>query len=240
MDDYDPRIVGLYDGDNPGGADHAFYRALADERSASSILDLGCGTGILTVTFSRPGRTVVGVDPSPSMLAYARRRPGAETVSWQLGDSRHIPTTGFDLAVMTGNAAQHVPESDWSRTLSDLRAALTEGGTLAFESRNPAARAWEGWSSPERTTRETAHGTLVEWMDAEETAPGVVKLTAHNLFVEQEETVVETELIHFREAGTITASLEAAGFEVEAVYGDWHRHPFTGDEPIMVFVARAS
>lgn len=48
MTDYDQRLVDLYDQDNPDGADHDFYRAVADEVSAESILDLGCGTGILT------------------------------------------------------------------------------------------------------------------------------------------------------------------------------------------------
>ena len=50
---YDPRIVDLYDLDNPDGPDHDFYRALADSRDARSILDLGCGTGILTVTLPK-------------------------------------------------------------------------------------------------------------------------------------------------------------------------------------------
>jgi len=56
------------------GPDHDFYRSVADEYEAESILDLGCGTGILTVTFAQESRTVVGIDPSEAMLAFARRR----------------------------------------------------------------------------------------------------------------------------------------------------------------------
>lgn len=112
MHDYDPRIVELYDDDNPDGPDHDFYRGIADERGTRSVLDLGCGTGILTVTLRAPDRTVVGVDPSASMLAYARQRPGGDAVDWRVGDSRQIPGDGFDLAVMTGNVAQHFPAND--------------------------------------------------------------------------------------------------------------------------------
>lgn len=239
MTDYDPRLVDLYDADNPDGPDHDFYRALAEEVSADSVLDLGCGTGILTVTFAREGRAVVGVDPSASMIAYARRRAGADAVDWVLGGSSGIPPGRFDYAVMSGNVAQHIPDMDWDHTLRELRQALKTGGTLAFESRNPAVRAWENWASDKHTTRETPHGKLIEWADISETAPGTVELVAHTLFAETKETVTETQLLVFRDRRTLEQQLNAAGFVVETVYGDWKRGPFTEYAPIMIFVARA-
>jgi len=239
MADYDRRIVELYDEDNPNGPDHDFYRSLADEVSAESILDLGCGTGILTVTFALQGRTVVGVDPSVNMLARARHRAEAESVNWHLGDSRSIPPGAFDYAVMTGNVAQHILDAEWSRTLRDLRMAMRTGGIVAFESRNPAARAWESWATDERTSRETPHGRLIEWTEVEEKTPHTVKLTAHNFFVETTETVTETEVLTFRDRSTLEDQLKTAGFDVRSVYGDWNRNPFTAEAPIMVFVAVA-
>ncbi|MGO3343337.1 MAG: class I SAM-dependent methyltransferase, partial [Glutamicibacter arilaitensis] len=100
--DYDPRIVALYDRANPDGPDHDYYRALANRKNAQRILDLGCGTGILTVSFVSPGRSVVGVDPSPSMLAYARQRPGADNVTWIHGKATALAEGEFDFMVMTG------------------------------------------------------------------------------------------------------------------------------------------
>lgn len=239
MTDYDPRLVELYDADKPDGPDHDFYRALAEECGARAILDLGCGTGILTVTFAGEGRTVVGVDPSPAMLNYARRRPGGDSVAWVLGDSAGIPEREFDLAVMTGNVAQHIPEADWPRALCTLRRRLAIGGTLAFESRNPAVRAWETWATDERTSRDTAHGTLVEWSEVTELDEETVTLVAHNQFLRSGETVTETLRLGFRSRADIEAALRTAGFDVEAVYGDWRRTPMADDAPVMVFVARA-
>lgn len=66
-----------------------------------------------------------------------------------------------------------------------------------------------------------------------------MQLTAHNLFVDHDETVTVSETLWFRELGAIDDELTAAGFEVDAVYGDWQRRAFAGDAPIMVFVARA-
>ncbi|KHK97120.1 methyltransferase type 12 [Microbacterium mangrovi] len=240
MTDYDPRIVDLYDLDNPDGPDHDFYRALADEAAAASVLDVGCGTGILTVTLARAGRRTVGIDPSPAMLDHARRRAGADAVEWVLGDSRSIPAGRFDAAFLAGNVAQHIPDPRWGRTLADLRGSIAPSAVLAFESRNPAARAWETWSGGDRTSRATPHGELVEWMEAAEVSPGVVELVAHNLFVATGEEVTETQLLTFRDRAMLEYQLDAAGFAVEAVFGDWNRTPFRGHEALMVFVARAA
>lgn len=46
-------------------------------------------------------------------------------------------------------------------------------------------------------------------------------------------------MLAFRERSAIESQLSAAGFVVEAVYGDWLRTPVTADAPLMVFVARA-
>lgn len=106
---------------------------------------------------------------------------------------------------MTGNVAQHVLKADWSRTLRDLRQALDNGATLASETRNPAARAWESWASEGRTTRDTPHGPLVEWTEAVDITGGTddtdstVRLTAHNVFVETKDTVTETLVLAFRQ-----------------------------------------
>lgn len=239
MSDYDPRVVDLYDADNPDGPDHDFYRALADAREARTILDLGCGTGMLTVTLAGRGRRVVGVDPSPAMLAFAQARDGAEHVEWIAGDSAAAPAEQFDLVVMTGNVAQHIPDAEWARSLRDLRTRMRPGGTLAFETRNPAAREWESWAADRSTSRDTPHGPLVEWMDVELVDERTVRFQAHNHFAAGDETVTEKQSLVFRGLAELEADLRAAGFDVETVYGDWAGTPFDDEARLMIFVTRA-
>lgn len=235
----DPRLVDLYDGDNPDGDDHAFYRGLAESIGARRILDLGCGTGMLTVTLTAADRTVVGVDPSDAMLAIARRRPGTERVQWLHGDSRNIPAGDFDLAVMTGNVVQHIEDDDWSRTLTDLRASLRAGGTLSFESRNPADRVWQSWANQPVSERDTPHGRLREWIEATEHPQDRVALRFHNVFLETSEHVVEDISLIFRDREEIELGLTTNGFQVDSVYGDWAGTNFRATDPIMLFCARA-
>ena len=237
MDDYDARLVELYDDDNPDGPDHEFYRRLADEISAHSVLDVGCGTGILTATFVRSGRTVVGIDPSRNMIAYAANRVDGRAVRWVLGDSRDIPDEPFDYAVMTGNVAQHIPDGDWERTLADINGAPRDNGVLAFESRNPNTRAWEVWAAEDPTIRDTAGGPVREWTEASETAPGRVLLASHNLFEASGHHVIKRLTLAFRDRQVIEQQLSDAGFVVDGVWSDWNRAPCTEDSPLMVFEA---
>lgn len=72
----DPRLVELYDIENTRGADTDFYVQLAATLDAHTILDLGCGTGLLTRELAVDKRYVIGVDPAPSCRPAARRSPG--------------------------------------------------------------------------------------------------------------------------------------------------------------------
>lgn len=238
MPDYDARLVELYDTDNPAGPDLDHVRGLADAIGATSVLDLGCGTGMVTAALVRPGRRVVGVDPSATMLAYAARRPGGDRVTWVHGDSRDMPDGPFDLALMTGNVAQHIPDPAWERTLADLHAALRPGGVLVFESRNPRVRAWEDWARAEPTTRTTEHGPLREWMEVQELEAGRVLVTFHNELTDLGEVVVERLTLEFRERELLEQQLTRAGFDVAHVWGDWSRSPSTDDAPLVVVEAR--
>lgn len=104
----DPRLAVVYDVDNPDGPDHDFFRALADRVGATSINDLGCGTGILTVTLATDGRQVTGIDPAPAMLERAKGRTGGDQVTWLQGTSAQIRPSSADLVIMSGNVAMHI------------------------------------------------------------------------------------------------------------------------------------
>ena len=48
-------MVAIYDLLNPLAADSAFYLELAAELAATSIIDIGCGTGLLTCELAKRG-----------------------------------------------------------------------------------------------------------------------------------------------------------------------------------------
>jgi ubiquinone/menaquinone biosynthesis C-methylase UbiE len=215
----DEQFVELYDIDNAPGDDHAYYRALADAIEAKKIIDLGCGTGLLTRTLASSGRKVIGVDPSPTMLDYARRQPGAEAVSWVHGDATVLAGAGdADLALSSGNTMMHISPAAYPTVLGSVRDALRLGGMIGFETRNPEAREWERWNPAETyTERDTSFGRLREWL----------------VWCSTRTTTV----LYFRTAEDIIADLERAGFSDVDVRGGWHNEPVTADSRVLVFRA---
>src|SRR2546425_11505791 len=115
--------------------------------SAEAVLDVGCGTGALLHGARAAGHAgrLCGLDPADGMLQQARRRSDIE---WVLGDLAAVDwDQEFDLVVMTGHAFQVFVEDDEIRTsLAAIHSALTDAGRFAFETRNPPAREWGGWT----------------------------------------------------------------------------------------------
>lgn len=235
-----PRLVTLYDFENTRGRDTDFYVALANALPAQRIIDLGCGTGLLTRELAVLGRQVIGVDPSPTMLAFARQQPGAENIQWIEGDASALGTPAANLVVMTGNVAQvFLEDSDWQATLEAIHDALRPGGYLAFESRNPLDRAWERWNR-EATYQEfdSPVGRMQTWLELLSVGEKRVRFEGHNIFTDTGEVIVADSELRFRTCEEITTSLQNADFVIERVYGDWDHKPFTPSSRTMIFVAR--
>lgn len=123
--------------------DPALYGRYADERSRpffeltariaaespATVVDLGCGSGELTVALSArwPAATVRGLDASPEMID---RAPQDGRVSFAVADARDFDATGTD--VLVSNAMlQWVPGH--ARLLRAWAEQLNPGGWLAFQ-----------------------------------------------------------------------------------------------------------
>jgi SAM-dependent methyltransferase len=238
----DPRLVEVYDAAFGWSRDDDFFVGLASESPRSRVLDLGCGTGRLALGLSRAGHVVTGVDPAPASLAAARRKPGANSVTWLDGTSADLPRASFDLAVMTSHVAQLVVDDDaWGQVLVDLARALDTDGRLAFDSRDPAARGWERWNPADSRRQITlADGRAVTtWTEVTGRRADVVDVRLSYRFDDGLE-LVSTASLRFRDEALLRRSLAEAGFVVEQIYGGWEGQPIGHADGEFLTVARGA
>jgi SAM-dependent methyltransferase len=100
---------------------------LLEPRAGERILDIGCGDGALTERIAAVGAQVVGIDPSPAMLAAARAR-GLDARSMDAGA---LPFSGEFDAVFTNAVLHWIP--DLTPVLAGVRRALKPGGRFVGE-----------------------------------------------------------------------------------------------------------
>lgn len=237
----DPRLVALYDTLNPVAADTAFYLSLAADRKR--VVDIGCGTGLLACELAGRGHDVTGIDPSAQMLRVARNRPHAANVHWIQGDAQALMVLPpADMVVMTGHVAQvFIDDRALLDTLQAARHALRRGGELAFESRNPAARAWENWTRERSLKRIEVDGTgAVEvWREHIDGNPATgVRFETHYRFVADGEELVSISELRFRSQQELERLLARAGFSRLAWRGDWDGAGVSEESGELIVVAR--
>jgi SAM-dependent methyltransferase len=237
----DPRLVALYDTLNPSAADTAFYLALA--AGSKRVIDLGCGTGLLACELASRGHRVIAIDPASEMLHVARHRPNGDGVEWVEGDAGVLALLPpADLLVMTGHVAQvFIDDTAFVNTLRAARHALREGGTLAFESRNPAARAWESWTPAQSRRRIVVAGIgeVEVWQDDVSGRPeSGIRFNTYYRFEATGETLTSTSELRFRTQHELTAQLESAGFRDLMWQGDWDGAAVSAASRELIVIAR--
>ncbi|MEO6952414.1 MAG: class I SAM-dependent methyltransferase, partial [Polyangia bacterium] len=118
------------------------------KQSQGPILELGCGSGRLTMALAKAGHTVVGVDASRQMIARCasqlERKGLTDRVSLHVADFRELAGRSvlgrqkFSLVLCPFNAFQHLYErSDVEAFLDGVRAHLAPGGRFVFDLMNP-------------------------------------------------------------------------------------------------------
>ncbi len=132
-------LTRFYDGLMAWGLrEQDFRRRLVEQidlRPGQCALDVGCGTGTLTLALKRaaPEATVVGLDADPEALARARHKAEQAGLSLELHEGlasqADLPSAGFDR-VAASLFFHHLEPDEKARTLDRVLAWLRPGGEL--------------------------------------------------------------------------------------------------------------
>jgi SAM-dependent methyltransferase len=236
----DPLLVSAYDALNAFGEDSSFWLREIERLAPRTIIDLGCGTGLLTIELAKLGYEMIGVEPARKMLDIARKKSDAQKVQWIEGGYEKFEGLEADMVLMTSHVAQFfLEDKEWNAMLQASFKSLKPGGHIVFDSRTPIFPPYQTWpteKSPRRVEDPTS-GPIDWYYQLLGIEGNRVRYQLHFNFIDSGQKVASTDELVFRSQEELTKSLNDAGFEVEQVCGDWDGSLATPTSPEMIFVA---
>jgi ubiquinone/menaquinone biosynthesis C-methylase UbiE len=227
--------------------DLPFWQQLVTERPARRVVELGCGSGRLTIPLARLGAErgfcIVGIDRTESMLARAQEKRAAESpavqavLSFHQGDMRawQLDAAPFDLMIAPFNAVMHLHSLD--DQLAAWRCAyaqLVPGGRFVVDIFMPVIKQLidgvyhppvDGHRAPDgarlAAESETRHYDAISQTQR-------LQRTTRYTFDDPARPDRQTSFgidIHMYFPRELQLLFLHTGFEIVAAYGDYHRRP---------------
>ena len=259
-DDYAP----FYDWESArtlGRRDVAFWRRVA-AGAPGRVLELGCGTGRVSLPLARAGVDLVGLDRSDAMLARARRKaarlaqrippsripripnPQSRIPTFVRGDIRALPFADGEFSMVLapyGILQSLVRDRDLTATLDSVARVLSPGCLFGIDL-VPDVPNWREYRNQIQMRGRAAGGahlTLVESVRQDRARR--LTIFEQNYVVRRGGRTAEHRFeLTFRTLSVrqMTARLERAGFRVDAVLGDYRGRPWDARAEVWIVLAR--
>ncbi len=253
---YDRVDATFYDHYSTGLEGDAEFYAHQAVQAGGPVLELGCGTGRILVPVAQAGATVVGLDQSAAMLAIAKRKIAKlddktrRRITLVRGDMRTFSLRKrYALIMVPYRAFLHLltPE-DQRQALARIRHHLDDNGRLILNIFDPRldiiAAHFGPLGSALKRDDEFVHpvtGNRVVVWDTRQYDPEQQLIDQTFVFEEMNANgrviskTMSTYLLRYVYRYEMQYLLELAGFQVEALYGDFEQGPFHyGREQIWV------
>ncbi|WP_342078586.1 class I SAM-dependent methyltransferase [Yoonia sp. SS1-5] len=227
---------------NDRGHEAKFYASYIDH--GRDFLEAGCGTGLLTEQLQMLGYQVFGIDNSKEMLSVCKTRcPDVPTVQ---ADMRDFDLgRKFDLVTIPYNTLSHImTQADLLKTFQCMQQHCRPGGRFIFSLHHHAPDVhqctWAGVGVPRFYDKVSGEiSTIIrtyEVVAKERRLTMTWNVTCPDTLEIRRRHTIDTRL-HSR--GDLTAALQEAGFEIEDLFEDENKKPFSDSSRNQVFVAKS-
>ena len=221
------------------------------------VLELGCGTGRVSIPMADAGAEVVGLDSSPAMLEVARRkaarRPkGPGSLALVEGDMRRLEASPaadmrFALAVIPFRGfLALLSVEDQVRTLEGVAALLAPGGRLVFDVFVPdldmLVQAGDSlYHHRDVYDRDTGRRLIIWHQSSYDNHNQVVNARAAIDVLDDANSVAGRTYrdfqLRYAHRWEVQHLLARCGYRVLELYGDFRRSPFDETSADMVWMA---
>ncbi|MCL5996484.1 MAG: class I SAM-dependent methyltransferase [Chloroflexi bacterium] len=255
MEQYDQLKASFYDQYYTGVAGDVPFYTEESLRARGVVLELGCGTGRVTIPMAEAGVRVIGVDISAPMLQVARTKladlpsPARQRIRLVQADMRDVDLARrFKLVIIPYRTFMHLlTPQDQVQALLNIHEHLTDTGRLMFNIFDPSAELLDANAQAGSqslrfdtvfTLPQSGH-RVVAWYSRRY---DLVRQLIHQEMVFEEIGSSGEVLARHLSPLTLRYShryemhylLELCGYRVEELYGDFERNPFQGAEQIWV------
>jgi ubiquinone/menaquinone biosynthesis C-methylase UbiE len=226
--------------------DVAFWERLA-AAADGPVLELGCGTGRITVPVARRSARVIGIDRSLPMLERAERKlrrarltRGALLVR---GDIRHLPFRRgqFPLVMAPYGILQSLTrEQDLAATLASVARVMPKGARFGIDL-VPELPRWSEYDARKTMSGRMGRQTTVSLVES------VTQDRARRLTIFDQRYVTTRDGVRRQHRFSLTfrtlsirqmaRRLERAGFAIDVVLGDYQGGPWDARADVWVILA---
>lgn len=208
--------------------------------SGGPILELGCGTGKLSVPLADAGFSVVGLDSSPALLEFAASK--SSDVRWVEGDMRSFDLgERFALIMLPSNNLGHLHTlEDFAGCIGSVKRHLQPGGVLVIDVFVPNLNLLLRDADEEYVLDEydspDGHGQVrVMSRSRYEATTQIMRTTTIRRIAGQPDQVGSLDLkMYFPRE--LEALVRCNGLRTTARYGDHARQPFDDNSRFQILV----
>ena len=240
MDDYGPatygeRVADVYDEwyeeTNPSECE-----LLVELAAGGRALELGIGTGRVSLPLSAAGVEVHGIDASPAIVRQLRAKEGGSAIPVTIGDMADVPVDGeFSLVfVVFSTFFMLTTEEAQQRCFRNVAAHLAPGGRFLIRTFVPDdARIDRGEHLGVRSV-----GVDLVRLDASVYDRPAQRCDTTQIRITESGIRLVHARLRYAHPPELDAMARQAGLELEARWATFARDPFTADSPFHVSVYR--
>jgi SAM-dependent methyltransferase len=224
----------------------AFYCDLA-KTIGGPVLEIACGSGLVTIPIAAQGLDVTGVDLARPMLEHARKKAEAQNLSirWVEGDARSFDLgRQFQFIFITGNAFQaFLQREDQESLFTSVKQHLLPNGIFAFETRNPSGHDLSNQTEEEFDQSYTSvEGCQIAVSSTQIYDPigQVIYWTSYRRWSDGEgdhekKTHIACRFTHPQE---LEALLHYNGFQIVQQFGNWNKELLSASSPSIISICK--